>query len=230
MTMTIAHRGEPIGHVENTLGAIQAAVAAGADMVEIDVRLTADGVPVLLHDADLQRIWGSSRMLSDVTLADVRTVGPIGGPGIPTLAQAADLARESGVQLMVDLPDPSAGPAAHELLTRLGCIDLALFAGYTEPVRSHSRTARIALTWDSLDAPSDQLLGSVRPEYFNPHFQLLTASVADRMHERGILVSAWTVDHPRDMAAVIIQGADAVTTNRIGELVSLVGTGSRVLR
>ncbi len=56
MTITIAYRGEPVRHVENTLAAISAAIAAGADMVEIDVRLTADGVPVLLHDEALLRI------------------------------------------------------------------------------------------------------------------------------------------------------------------------------
>ena len=226
MTLTIAHRGEPVEHVENTLEAIEAAVAAGADMVEIDVRLTADGVPVLLHDADLLRIWGRPQSMSDVDLGELRNLGPVCGPRIPTLAAAADLARQSGVELMVDLPDPAAGVAAHDLLTRLGCVDLALFAGHTEPVRAHSATARIALTWDSLEAPPDRLLESLRPEYFNPHFQLLTAAVADRMHECGILVSAWTVDHPRDMAAVIIQGADGVTTNRIADLVSLVGAQS----
>ncbi|QNK81060.1 glycerophosphodiester phosphodiesterase [Nakamurella sp. PAMC28650] len=230
MTLTIAHRGEPVGHVENTLEALEAAVAAGADMLEIDVRLTADGVPVLLHDADLTRIWGEPRRLSELASTELARLRPVGGSRIPTLADAADLAQSAGVQLMVDLPEPAAGPVAAELLIRLGCADLALYAGFTAPVRARSSTARIALTWDSLELPGQQLLDSLRPEFFNPYFQLLTASVADRMHERGMLVSVWTVDHPRDMAAVIIQGADAVTTNHIEDLVSLVGTRAPVAR
>lgn len=230
MTLTIAHRGEPVGQVENTLDALEAAVVAGADMLEIDVRLTADGVPVLLHDSDLRRIWGDPRPLSALGSAELAQLGPVGGCRIPTLAAAADLAQAAGVQLMVDLPDPTAGPAALELLIRLGCADLALYAGYAAPVRARSATARIALSWDSLALPAPDLLDSLRPEYFNPHFQLLTASVADQMHARGLLVAVWTVDHPRDMAAVIIQGADAVITNHIADLVSLVGNRSPVAR
>lgn len=230
MTLTIAHRGEPVDHVENTLGALQAAVASGADMLEIDVRLTADGVPVLLHDADLNRIWRDPRELSDISFDELSLIRSVDGSQIPSLADAADLAQQSGVQLMVDLPEPAAGPAAHDLLTRLGCADLALYAGSTEPIRARSATARIALTWDSIEPPPQPLLESLRPEYFNPYFQLLTASVADRMHQAGILISVWTVDHPRDMAAVIIQGADAVTTNHIGELVSLMRAESAAIR
>ena len=60
MTLAIAHRGEPGGHIENTLDSFQAAIDAGAPMLEIDVRLTADGRPVVIHDADLTRIWGVS--------------------------------------------------------------------------------------------------------------------------------------------------------------------------
>jgi glycerophosphoryl diester phosphodiesterase len=53
----IAHRGEPVGHRENTLAAVTAAVALGADLVEIDVQVTADGAVVLLHDDTLERLW-----------------------------------------------------------------------------------------------------------------------------------------------------------------------------
>ncbi len=67
MTLAIAHRGEPGGHIENTLDSFQAAIDAGAPMLEIDVRLTADGRPVVIHDADLTRIWGVDAPVSAST-------------------------------------------------------------------------------------------------------------------------------------------------------------------
>ena len=85
MTLTIAHRGEPVGHVENTLPAIEAALRAGADMVEIDIRLAADGVPVLLHDANLRRIWGVGSSVSALTSTQLAAVR---GAGVATLAGA----------------------------------------------------------------------------------------------------------------------------------------------
>lgn len=56
--LAIAHRGDPVRHRENTLPAIAAAVEQGADLVEIDVRLTGDGTVVLLHDETLEHLWG----------------------------------------------------------------------------------------------------------------------------------------------------------------------------
>ncbi len=132
-----------------------------------------------------------------------------------------DLAIGAGVQMMVDIPAATAGVPAFDLARRMGALDACLFAGETREIRQRSSTARIALSWERLEPPDEPTLAFYRPEYFNPHFQLLTASVADRMHAAGIRVSVWTVDHPRDMRAVIVQGADAIITNRIAELVAL---------
>jgi glycerophosphoryl diester phosphodiesterase len=221
MTLAIAHRGESVGQVENTTEAVRAAIEAGAPMVEIDVRLSADGRVVVLHDPDLTRIWGVDRTLASMTWDEVAAVRDAGGHRIPDLAEVAGLAADAGVQLMVDIPAADAGVPAYRLLETLGLVDSCLFAGETRPLRELSSTARIALSWDEFLPPDDETLAFFRPEYFNPHFQLLTAAIADRMHEAGIGVSVWTVDHPRDMRAVIAQGADAVITNRIVTLLGV---------
>ncbi|WP_030559609.1 glycerophosphodiester phosphodiesterase family protein, partial [Streptomyces exfoliatus] len=54
----VAHRGDPYRARENTLRSVRSAVERGADAVEVDVRVTRDGVPVLLHDSTLERLWG----------------------------------------------------------------------------------------------------------------------------------------------------------------------------
>ncbi|HJX87708.1 MAG TPA: glycerophosphodiester phosphodiesterase family protein, partial [Gemmatimonadales bacterium] len=59
----VAHRGDPYRARENTLDSIRSAVERGADAVEIDVRVTRDTVPVLLHDATLERLWGHEARL-----------------------------------------------------------------------------------------------------------------------------------------------------------------------
>ena len=60
----VGHRGDPYRVRENTLPSLRSAIERGADAVEIDVRLTRDGVPVLLHDASLKRLWGHDRPLA----------------------------------------------------------------------------------------------------------------------------------------------------------------------
>ena len=220
--MSIAHRGDPVRHRENTMESVAAAIDAGAGMVEIDVRVTRDGALAILHDAELTRLWNVRHRLAELDLAEVRElVGPA-GERIPTLADVAQLAVERGCQLMLDLPDPAVGPTAFDELQRLGVLDAMLFAGETGPLRSHAPTARIALSWESLALPADELLRERRPEFFNPYFRLLTAGIADAMHDKGIQVSVWTVDHPADMAAAIAQGADAIISNQIVPLVAVI--------
>lgn len=223
MTVTsIAHRGEPVKHRENTVEAVTAAIDAGADMVEIDVRTTRDGALVVLHDAELTRLWNVPHPLAALQLSEVRGLISPAGERIPALAEIAQLAAERGCQLMVDLPDPAVGPAAFDELQRLGVLDAMLFAGNTGPLRAHAPTARIALSWESIELPSEELLRERRPEYFNPYFRLLTGGIVDDMHAKGMQVSVWTVDHPADMAAAIAQGADAIISNQIVELDAII--------
>lgn len=109
----IGHRGESTDYPENTLAALQAAIEAGADGVELDVRFTADEVPVLLHDRDLLRVTGCGALLSETTaaaLADLPACEPerFGGERfrelrIPTLAEMAEALRGSQALVFVEM-------------------------------------------------------------------------------------------------------------------------------
>ncbi|WP_353649557.1 glycerophosphodiester phosphodiesterase [Nakamurella sp. A5-74] len=220
--LAVAHRGDPIGHPENTLVGIEAAFRAGAPMVEIDVRLTSDGAPMLLHDADLTRLWNRPETFASLTRHEVRTLVDPAGQRLPDLAEAAELAVRYDGQLMVDLPEAQAGPVAHDVLAKAGELDRMLFAGHCVPLRSHAPGARIALSWAERAEPTEDLLGWLRPEYFNPYFLLLTPEMLERMHARGMLVSVWTVDDEDAMRAVLDLGADAVISNQIALLLSVI--------
>lgn len=113
----VAHRGLAAAWPENTLPALQAAVAAGADWVEVDVQLCADGVPVLLHDADLERVAGRVASVFDLPAAALADI-PVGEPArfgerfpqarVPTLAEFAHwLAESPGVSAFVELKTES---------------------------------------------------------------------------------------------------------------------------
>lgn len=113
----VAHRGLAAKWPENTLPALSAAVAAGARWVEIDVQLSRDGIPVLLHDADLERVAGRADSVFDLPAAALAQV-PVGEPvrfgarfpeaRAPTLAEFARwLAGTEGVNAFVELKSQS---------------------------------------------------------------------------------------------------------------------------
>ena len=86
MPALIAHRGYPRQYPENTLTGLAAAIAHGARHVEIDVQLSVDGVPVVFHDADLQRLCGVAGRITALDLAAIRTLR-VGGQPLPTLGE-----------------------------------------------------------------------------------------------------------------------------------------------
>src|SRR5438093_12428307 len=104
--MIVAHRGASLYHPENTIEAFEGAIQAGADMVELDVRMTSDHVPVVLHDADVSLTTDGSGFVHQLTLADVKRLDASRGSGgpvrVPTLGEALEvLSGRIGVDVEV---------------------------------------------------------------------------------------------------------------------------------
>ncbi|MFE7645033.1 glycerophosphodiester phosphodiesterase [Streptomyces phaeoluteigriseus] len=222
----VAHRGDPYRVRENTLDSLRSALDQGADAVEIDVRLTRDGVPVLLHDETLKRLWERDRPLLSLSAAEVR--GLTEG-GVPTLAEA--LAATEGSRVMLDLP------GTREVRTARRVVDAVREAGAADrvyycadatamlAVRAADPSAEIAMTWTSLAPPRPVLLAAVGPRWLNYRFSLVDRDLAARIHRDGRLLSVWTPDTRRAMRRLIDLGADSITTNRIDVLCALRKSG-----
>jgi len=104
--LVVAHRGASATHPENTLEAFEAAVRAGAKMVEFDVRLTADGVPVVLHDADVSRTTDGRGLVHELTFEELRRFSAGRWEGrrltVPSLREVLELlSGRAGVDIEV---------------------------------------------------------------------------------------------------------------------------------
>lgn len=108
----IAHRGYSERYPENTLPALQAALTAGADAIELDVQITSDGVPVLFHDATLDRTTGHSGSIAELSFQEVQQLsahepsrlgGRFQGTPIPALEEAARQLAASKALVFVEI-------------------------------------------------------------------------------------------------------------------------------
>ncbi|GGS61494.1 glycerophosphodiester phosphodiesterase [Streptomyces griseoviridis] len=220
----VAHRGDPYRVRENTLGSLRSALRHGADAVEIDVRLTRDGVPVLLHDATLTRLWERDRPVAALSAAEVRELTD---GGVPTLAEA--LAATEGHRVMLDLPGAPGDRAVHrivEVVRGCGAGDRAYYcagAAAMLAVRAADPAAEIALTWTTVAPPRPALLAAVRPRWLNYRFGLVDRALAERVHGDGYALSVWTPDTGRSMRRLIGLGVDSITTNRVDVLCAVRG-------
>jgi len=222
--LAVAHRGDPHAHWENTVPAVLSAIEQGADLVEIDLELTRDGELILLHDADLVRLWENPGRVAELTLAEIRAARA-GRYEIPAFAAVLSVLQATGATLMVDIGEPHIAKLAVAEVTRAGLLPQALFVGTPEAmfeVRAGSADARIGVSVGNLaDLPETDDLAALGPEYLNPHWPLLTTELIDQWHAAGFGVSCWTVDSPSTMAHLIDQGVDMIITNRIGRLLAI---------
>ncbi|MFE7673110.1 glycerophosphodiester phosphodiesterase [Streptomyces albidoflavus] len=227
-TVAVAHRGDPYQIRENTLPSLRSALDRGADAVEVDVRVTRDGVPMLLHDATLERLWGHDRRLASLP-AD--GVSDLTAGRLPRLEEALRVTLDS--RLMIDLPGtPSRRDVAAVIGTvrEGGAADRVYWTGDASTmlqVRELDEEAKVALTWTTLAPPRPALLSAVRPRWLNYRFGLVSRDLVERVHRDGLLVSVWTPDTRRTMRRLLALGVDSVTTNRIDVLQGLLGPAGR---
>jgi len=113
----VGHRGAMALAPENSAASFRLAEAAGVDEIELDVRITADGVPIVLHDPTLERLAAGGPCLAtpvtQLTLAQLHEVPLDSGQPVPTFADILEL---TSVTLQVEIKDPSAVPALAALL------------------------------------------------------------------------------------------------------------------
>ncbi|MET0748896.1 MAG: glycerophosphodiester phosphodiesterase family protein [Rhizobium sp.] len=159
--LAIAHRGGAALGPENTAAAFEAAAAAGADAVETDVRVSADGTLVCLHDADLQRLCGDPRAVADLDLAMLRSLLP----GLLTLDAAIAASAPLGILLDIKLMDYALLPKIIRAVETGGGFQRAILGLRHEKLiaearRISSEIAILAFLPDAHSAPRAARLGA----------------------------------------------------------------------
>jgi glycerophosphoryl diester phosphodiesterase len=226
----VGHRGYGNAAPENTLVALRRSIEEGVKVAEVDVRLTSDGVPVLLHDPSLARTTGDPHPVGQLTLAEVKKLdagsyksSEFKGEQIPTLAEALALARGK-LKLLLHLKLPSSVPVVAEVIKKSAFppADLWVMSDHIEAISAMSRLvpgANLVHLVYSLPAGSVALQRFVQKELNARATRVaLSLDVPDEdymevAHRAGLRVLFWTADHPYDSVEVDRFTADGVVTD-----------------
>ncbi|MEO7070053.1 MAG: inositol monophosphatase family protein [Nostocoides sp.] len=225
VTGVSAHRGDSSVFRENTLPAVRSAVDAGAQFVEIDVRLTRDGDVVVLHDPSLERLWGMRAEIADTSYSTLTLLGDRDHRP-PLLAEVLELIEGSSSTLLIDMDWPGPAESAVRVAARSGasvawCGDL----GAMRAIRALDPSASIWMPWARADSPTAEDIRELAPDYINSEFLTMTAAMAEDIHALGCKIAVWTVDHEFAMRRACELGVDTVTTNQLKRLQEVVSEG-----
>jgi glycerophosphoryl diester phosphodiesterase len=223
--LILGHRGASAVAPENTLAAFARAMSDGADGIEFDVRLSRDGVPVVIHDATLKRTGLMERNVCDLTAGELQEVDVGGwfadqtrtsfaGERLPSLEQVCDLFRDNNGFLYIEMKcEEHEGQALAEEVVRL-----TRLAGLREHVVVESFDLSAIASIKKID-PAIRTAALFEPKLLRPlsslrrlkmvdtaldngadeialHHSLASARVIEKARQQGLEVVVWTVADP----------------------------------
>lgn len=213
--LVLGHRGAPEAALENTLESFVRAMRDGADGVELDVRSAADGTPVVIHDATLERAFGLDRAVGSLGWEALHRLT---GARLPTLQQAAAWAAASGAWLNVELKVGGTERAVVELVVSHGLADRCFLSSFDRG--SMTRVAEIApslrrfLLLESWSESTAEELARSRAEGVSLRADAASPMAIEVLRRDGFSVVVWTVDDPVRAVTLAEAGVAGIITDR----------------
>jgi glycerophosphoryl diester phosphodiesterase len=226
-----AHRGASAHAPENTLAAFELALAQQADAIELDVKLTADGHVIVLHDATVDRTTGSQGRVRDLSLAQLRSLdagsfysAKYRGEKIPTLEEVFEtLGKRTFINVELtnyNTPRDHLVETVCMLVKKFGLQKSVMFSSFFASNLSKARAylpgvPRGLLVFPGLFGAWARSFGFAFGRYhaLHPNLKDVTPQQVQRVHRLKRRIHVWTVNAAEDMRRVFGWGVDAIFTD-----------------
>ena len=247
-----AHRGGSLLWAENGLTAFRNALALGADYLELDTHLTADGEVVVIHDATLDRTTTGRGPVSAVRLADLAPIrlkardGRVTEDTVPTLAQVLDTLKPSGRQLLLEIKvDAARQPYADieskalALVSARGLRERVIVMAFEAPtlrrVRALDPTIRMALLVSRTRVSREKASAAdlvtwardVGATHLGVEHPAVDAALLSAARDARLQVAAWTANEEGDIRRLVDLGVGVVISDRPDLALTLAGRPPR---
>jgi glycerophosphoryl diester phosphodiesterase len=214
--LKVGHRGAA-GHApENTLLAIQKGIDLGVDFIEIDVRCTADGVLMALHDASVNRTTNGKGHIEHLSLRDIKALDAGNGERIPTLEEVLKVvAGKTG--LMLELKVEGIAQKAVEAVQNAEFKDPIIYASFLheelEVIRSVDPEASVMALFGRLGSAPVARAMKYKPSHVGLRRDTITRGLVEAFHGEDLLVFVYTVDRIWEIKRALSAGVDGIISN-----------------
>ena len=214
--LRIGHRGAA-GHApENTLASIEQAVALGCALTEVDIRRTADGYLVLLHDERVDRTTNGSGLVAEMDLEDLQKLDASEGQKIPTLEEALQAAN-GRVGLILEVKAEGLAYDLCGIVRASGFTDPIIYASFLHDELQHLRRAdpdafTMALFKKLPKDPAAEA-AKLQATHVGLQFDKATPPLVKALHKAGLIVFVYTVNKPKDIQRMRTLGVDGIVSD-----------------
>jgi glycerophosphoryl diester phosphodiesterase len=246
----LAHRGLATGSPENSLAAFQAAMDAGADVIECDVRATKDNVAVFAHDETLERVFGNPARVRDLTYLDITQLAAAGLPkdhGVISVADA--LVRLPKARFNIDVKESHVIEPLAQAVVDMQAFDRVLITSFSGARRRStlSRIKKLSGSSVMTSGSADTVAGVVLACFVGATWlarrwsrgvrilqipvRVLGVNTSSprmlrKLHSAGFVVQFWTINEVAEARRLVDAGADGLVTDRCDVLVPIFRTRS----
>ncbi|WP_438444913.1 glycerophosphodiester phosphodiesterase [Gorillibacterium sp. sgz5001074] len=226
--LVYAHRGASGDAPENTMAAFRLALEQGAEGIELDVQMTADGLLAVIHDETLDRTTDRKGWVGDLTYDEIRRADAsfrfpaYKGEPVPLLSQVLELLVPTSLELNIELKNgirlyDGMEEAAVRLVREYGLEQRVVFSSF-----NHYSVAKLVRLAPEIESGILYEAGLYRPwDYastvgaraLHPYLYSINRELTDAAHEAGLKVRPWTANSEQEWAALTAAGVDAIITN-----------------
>jgi len=228
--LLIAHRGLSAVAPENTLSAFKYAIRSKADMIEVDIRLTKDGTPVIIHDAKVDRTTNGRGKVKNFYLWTLKELDAgnwfdlkYKGEKIPTLDETLKFINGK-IPINIEIKTST---RKNEIAEKV--LAIVFENGYEEKTLISSFDPRVLRRIKKLTDEIPTALLYHYPIYFNPiktlknlnavalihNFKFTTSNLVKKIHDAGFKIFVYTVNDPKDIRKMIDIGVDGIITDNV---------------
>ncbi|VAW31530.1 Glycerophosphoryl diester phosphodiesterase [hydrothermal vent metagenome] len=223
--LRIAHRGASLVAPPSSVAAIAKAAELGADMVELDVQMCADSIPVISHPADIRRLGQDIFSLTELTLPEIKAIDLGGGETILTLDEAITCCQEHGVGLYLELKGNWVVEPVVKAIQE-GDLYRQIMVGSFRPdwvadVKTMDADIVTSILFNSTTMDAVALAQAVGATYVHPCWErqatephkLLTLEWIQRVREARLGIICWHEERPFEIAALQQLGVDGICSD-----------------
>jgi len=211
----VGHRGAAGERPENTIAAFEYAINLGVDVVECDVRETADGELVVIHDDNLKRVAGLDRRISELSLSEIKEI-KIDGEKIPTIGEVLEVVN-GRCGLFIEIKEPSTtGKLIEKVKSQVKNTDwIGFISFYEEALKEVKETDSNLVTGLIYSKPPGKILEArtLDCSFVLPKWYLSTEKAVKFAHRMRLKVVSWVINDERSLNRVLNSGCDALATD-----------------